>query len=92
MLTTAALDILLVDDDDPLRDMLSRSFEREGHKVTAVADCQAKYRYHNRLPQKRGKGSRGLGCRLADAFSTATWEQFLSRSTRCRTLLQVVVC
>ena len=41
MLTTAALDILLVDDDDPLRDMLSRSFEREGHKVTAVADGQA---------------------------------------------------
>jgi len=41
VLTTAALDILLVDDDDPLRDMLSRSFEREGHKVTAVADGQA---------------------------------------------------
>ena len=41
MLTTAALDILLVDDDDPLREMLSRSFEREGHKVTAVADGQS---------------------------------------------------
>ena len=41
MLTTAALDILLVDDDDPLREMLSRSFEREGHRVTAVADGQA---------------------------------------------------
>jgi DNA-binding response OmpR family regulator len=41
VLTTAALDILLVDDDDPLREMLSRSFEREGHKVTAVADGQA---------------------------------------------------
>ena len=41
MLTTAALDILLVDDDDPLREMLSRSFEREGHKVTAVADGHA---------------------------------------------------
>ena len=38
MLTTAALEILLVDDDDPLREMLSRSFEREGHRVTAVAD------------------------------------------------------
>ena len=41
MLTTAALEILLVDDDDPLREMLSRSFEREGHKVTSVADGQA---------------------------------------------------
>src|ERR687893_2834607 len=41
VLTTAALDILLVDDDDPLREMLSRSFEREGHKVTAVADGHA---------------------------------------------------
>ena len=41
MLTTAALDILLVDDDDPLREMLTRSFEREGHRVTAVADGQS---------------------------------------------------
>jgi DNA-binding response OmpR family regulator len=41
VLTTAALEILLVDDDDPLREMLSRSFEREGHRVTAVADGQA---------------------------------------------------
>ena len=41
VLTTAALDILLVDDDDPLREMLSRSFEREGHRVTAVADGQS---------------------------------------------------
>ena len=41
MLTTAALEILLVDDDDPLREMLSRSFEREGHRVTAVADGQS---------------------------------------------------
>jgi len=36
-----ALDILVVDDDRPLRDMLSRSFEREGHRVTAVADGHA---------------------------------------------------
>ena len=41
MLTTAALEILLVDDDQPLRDMLTRSFEREGHRVTAVADGEA---------------------------------------------------
>src|ERR671921_982826 len=41
VLTTAALEILLVDDDDPLREMLSRSFEREGHRVTAVADGQS---------------------------------------------------
>jgi DNA-binding response OmpR family regulator len=33
-----ALDILVVDDDAPLREMLVRSFEREGHRVTAVAD------------------------------------------------------
>jgi DNA-binding response OmpR family regulator len=41
MLTATALDILLVDDDDPLREMLTRSFEREGHRVTAVADGEA---------------------------------------------------
>jgi DNA-binding response OmpR family regulator len=34
----SALEILLVDDDRPLREMLTRSFEREGHKVTAVPD------------------------------------------------------
>jgi len=39
--TVSALDILLVDDDQPLRDMLTRSFEREGHRVTAVADGDA---------------------------------------------------
>src|SRR6478672_4966181 len=32
-----SLDILLVDDDAPLREMLSRSFTREGHAITAVA-------------------------------------------------------
>jgi DNA-binding response OmpR family regulator len=37
----SALDILLVDDDQPLREMLTRSFEREGHRVTAVADGDA---------------------------------------------------
>ena len=37
----SALDILVVDDDQPLRDMLRRSFEREGHRVTAVADGHA---------------------------------------------------
>ena len=37
----SALDILLVDDDAPLRDMLTRSFEREGHQVTAVGDGQS---------------------------------------------------
>jgi DNA-binding response OmpR family regulator len=39
--TASALDILLVDDDRPLLDMLTRSFEREGHHVTAVTDGQA---------------------------------------------------
>jgi DNA-binding response OmpR family regulator len=39
--TSSTLDILLVDDDRPLREMLTRSFEREGHRVTAVADGQA---------------------------------------------------
>jgi len=40
----SALDILLVDDDGPLRDMLTRSFEREGHQVTAVPDGHAALR------------------------------------------------
>jgi DNA-binding response OmpR family regulator len=34
------LRILVVDDDAPLRDMLSRSFTREGHTVTAAADAR----------------------------------------------------
>src|SRR3954453_13912354 len=38
MQAASALDILLVDDDRPLREMLTRSFEREGHRVTAVPD------------------------------------------------------
>ena len=38
MQAPSPLDILLVDDDQPLREMLSRSFEREGHRVTAVPD------------------------------------------------------
>ncbi len=33
----ASLDILLVDDDAPLREMLTKSFSREGHRITAVA-------------------------------------------------------
>jgi DNA-binding response OmpR family regulator len=33
-----SLDILIVDDDAPLREMLTRSFTREGHRITAVAD------------------------------------------------------
>ena len=41
MQAPSALDILLVDDDQPLREMLTRSFEREGHHVTAVADGEA---------------------------------------------------
>ena len=32
------LDILVVDDDAPLREMLQRAFEREGHRITAVSD------------------------------------------------------
>jgi DNA-binding response OmpR family regulator len=38
MQAASALDILVVDDDEPLREMLTRSFEREGHRVTAVPD------------------------------------------------------
>src|SRR6187455_1226990 len=38
MQASSALEILLVDDDQPLREMLTRSFEREGHRVTAVPD------------------------------------------------------
>ncbi|MDQ6750850.1 MAG: response regulator transcription factor [Actinomycetota bacterium] len=35
------LNILVVDDEAALRDMLSRSFAREGHRVLAVADAVA---------------------------------------------------
>jgi len=35
------LNILVVDDEAPLREMLSRSFEREGHRVLAVADARS---------------------------------------------------
>jgi len=35
----AVLSILVVDDEAPLREMLGRSFEREGHRVLAVADA-----------------------------------------------------
>ena len=41
MRSGSALDILVVDDDEPLREMLTRSFEREGHRVTAVPDGQS---------------------------------------------------
>src|SRR5687768_2183035 len=41
MATGSPLDILVVDDDEPLRDMLLRSFEREGHRVVAVGDGDA---------------------------------------------------
>jgi DNA-binding response OmpR family regulator len=41
MASGSALDILVVDDDQPLREMLTRSFEREGHRITAVADGHA---------------------------------------------------
>jgi DNA-binding response OmpR family regulator len=37
----ASLNILVVDDESDLREMLSRSFSREGHRVTAVADGRA---------------------------------------------------
>ncbi|MGI8558893.1 MAG: response regulator transcription factor [Solirubrobacteraceae bacterium] len=36
--TPPSLHILVVDDEEPLRELLSRSFTREGHRVTAVAD------------------------------------------------------
>jgi two-component system, OmpR family, response regulator RegX3 len=35
------LNILVVDDEAPLRDMLRRSFEREGHRVLAVPDASS---------------------------------------------------
>jgi DNA-binding response OmpR family regulator len=37
-LSEVVLDILVVDDDSELRELLKRSFAREGHRVTAVAD------------------------------------------------------
>jgi DNA-binding response OmpR family regulator len=38
---TPALEILVVDDEAPLRELITRSFTREGHRVTAVADGEA---------------------------------------------------
>src|SRR5205807_2855998 len=37
----ASLSILVVDDESDLREMLTRSFSREGHRMTAVADGRA---------------------------------------------------
>ncbi|MGA2925918.1 MAG: response regulator [Solirubrobacteraceae bacterium] len=37
----ASLSILVVDDESDLREMLTRSFSREGHRVEAVADGRA---------------------------------------------------
>src|SRR5246500_2531023 len=37
----ASLSILVVDDESDLREMLTRSFSREGHRVIAVADGRA---------------------------------------------------
>jgi DNA-binding response OmpR family regulator len=36
-----ALSILIVDDESALREPLARAFQREGHRVTAVADAAA---------------------------------------------------
>src|SRR6202046_4178867 len=38
MSTPASMHILVVDDEAPLRDTLTRSFSKEGHTVEAVAD------------------------------------------------------
>jgi DNA-binding response OmpR family regulator len=38
MAAAGPISILVVDDDAPLRDMLARSFSREGHTVVAVPD------------------------------------------------------
>ncbi|HEV2819733.1 MAG TPA: response regulator transcription factor, partial [Solirubrobacteraceae bacterium] len=38
MAAAGPIAILVVDDDAPLREMLARSFSREGHTVVAVAD------------------------------------------------------
>jgi DNA-binding response OmpR family regulator len=40
-----ALEILLVDDEPELRELISRTFVREGHHVTAVADGRAAIDY-----------------------------------------------
>jgi two-component system, OmpR family, response regulator RegX3 len=41
VVSQAALNILVVDDESPLRETLRQSFTREGHKVMAVADGRA---------------------------------------------------
>jgi DNA-binding response OmpR family regulator len=40
-MSETTLDILLVDDESELRELVSRSFSRDGHRVTAVADGNA---------------------------------------------------
>ena len=57
----ASLNILVVDDESDLREMLSRSFAREGHRVTAVADGRAAI----------AASSAGVKCRLAVGAATA---------------------
>jgi DNA-binding response OmpR family regulator len=40
-IASPSLSILVVDDEESLRDLLTRSFSREGHNVSAVADGQS---------------------------------------------------
>ena len=73
----SVLDILVVDDDGPLRDMLSRSFEREGHRGTAVADghaaLSAAAEDGDRLVVVAGEAPRGVGgARFIDEGHGAT--------------------
>jgi DNA-binding response OmpR family regulator len=41
MIGASSLEILIVDDESELREQLTRTFAREGHRVTAVADGPA---------------------------------------------------
>jgi DNA-binding response OmpR family regulator len=41
MCAEVALDILVVDDESQLRELVAKSFTRQGHRVTAVADGHA---------------------------------------------------
>ncbi|MFL5826529.1 MAG: response regulator transcription factor [Thermoleophilaceae bacterium] len=41
MTQTGSIDILVVDDESPLRETIRQSFTREGHRVMAVADGRA---------------------------------------------------
>ena len=72
--SAAALDILLVDDDAPLRETLTRSFAREGH------------RHHRRRRRRRGARARRGPSTSTSSCSTSRSGPGPSGHDVCRTL------